>query len=356
MKQLPTVLLEVSKAAYPFNGLGNYCSLLGQTVQQQANCLLQPVFYLPKSIGRIFGESAHYAGMHRYHRWLSALSPLADVWHLTHQDSPYLPPRRNIPLLLTVHDLNYLRTNKSQQRIRQRHEALRCKLARAQMITVISEFTKHELLEHFPLKVPVKVIYNGVNVVAASATKPDYVPSSPYLLALGEITTKKNFHVLLPLLQCQPELKIIIAGSTHDGYANYIKQHAQELNLADRVIMPGKVGESEKSYLYQHCLAFLFPSLAEGFGLPVIEAMRFGKPVFLANSTSLPEIGGEFAYYFENFAPEYMQAVFNQGMRDCMNHPEKAEQIKQWSLRFDWQQAGQQYIECYQQLLESRKQ
>ena len=92
-----------------------------------------------------------------------------------------------------------------------------------------------------------------------------------------------------------------------------------------------------------------FPSIGEGFGLPVIEAMWFGKPVFLSTATCLPEIGGEAAYYFESFDPDDMQAVFEKGMQHyCQTQPQ--ELIKQRAASFSWDKAAKEYTEIYRQL------
>ena len=76
-------------------------------------------------------------------------------------------------------------------------------------------------------------------------------------------------------------IDIFTRQTFHDG---------QKHNLQDRVICTGKISEFDKQYYLKHCTAFVFPSLREGFGIPPIEAMRFGKPVFISNNTSLPEV------------------------------------------------------------------
>ena len=94
----------------------------------------------------------------------------------------------------------------------------------------------------------------------------------------------------------------------------------------------------------------MFPSYAEGFGLPVIEAMQYGKPVFLSTSTCLPEIGGPDAYYFENFEAAYMQEQF----KACMKHYQETnhqEKIRTRASQFTWQNAASQYMDVYKSLL-----
>ena len=119
--------------------------------------------------------------------------------------------------------------------------------------------------------------------------------------------------------------------------------------MRDRVVFTGAVSENDKQWYMQHCLAFVFPSLAEGFGLPVVEAMYFGKPLLLSSLSSLPEVGGDIAYYFNNFEPAHMQQV----LADSLQHyatTKPAEAIKARAQRFSWQAAAKQYLDIYHSL------
>jgi len=110
------------------------------------------------------------------------------------------------------------------------------------------------------------------------------------------------------------------------------------------------VTNGEKSWYYKNCLAFVFPSIGEGFGLPVLEAMYFGKPVFLSSATSLPEVGGKVAYYFDNFEPPQMKNVFEKGMQHYNSeHPEQA--IIERAKNFSWEKAADEYLDVYRKFL-----
>ena len=88
------------------------------------------------------------------------------------------------------------------------------------------------------------------------------------------------------------------------------------------VSVSGKISKLEKQFYLKHCFAFVFPSLLEGFGFPPTEAMRFGKSVVLQNATSLPEVGGEHAYYWNLSDPEYKAQVLQQGIQDFEKRPQ----------------------------------
>ena len=111
----------------------------------------------------------------------------------------------------------------------------------------------------------------------------------------------------------------------------------------------GRITEKEKSWYFNHCRAFAFPSVSEGFGLPVVEAMSCGKPLFLSELTALPEIGGDVSFYFKDFNPLHMQQVFDAGMLSYITK-DMAVKIRERSRHFCWHRAARQYLEVYRSL------
>jgi glycosyltransferase involved in cell wall biosynthesis len=100
-----------------------------------------------------------------------------------------------------------------------------------------------------------------------------------------------------------------------------------------------------------NCEALLFPSLAEGFGLPVIEAMYEGKPVFLSKHTSLPEIGGSMAFYFDNFSEQHMTSLIRSKLNDISTYRENFEaKSKEYAKQFNWKNCVNQYLDLYTKL------
>jgi len=115
--------------------------------------------------------------------------------------------------------------------------------------------------------------------------------------------------------------------------------------VESRVKLVGAITDAEKFWYYKNCLAFVFPSIGEGFGLPVLEAMQFGKPVFLSTYTSLPEIGGDAAFYFNDFYAETMQTTFEKGMNEFNNNG--AVKVIAQAARFSWDKAAREYLQLY---------
>jgi glycosyltransferase involved in cell wall biosynthesis len=157
---------------------------------------------------------------------------------------------------------------------------------------------------------------------------------------------KKNFHVLPALLQ-QNDYELVIAGNlSSQTYIAHILAEAEKYKVSDRVKIIGAISNEERSWYYKNCKAFVFPSIAEGFGLPVIEAMHYGKPVFLSTHTSLPEVGADAAYYFENFDAETMQQTLKNGLID-FNESNMMERAKNRAAVFNWDNTAKSYIKIY---------
>ena len=208
------------------------------------------------------------------------------------------------------------------------------------------------MLENLSVKdKPVFVIHNGTHHVIVPAPKPDgYLPARPFLFTMGYVNQKKNFHTLVPLLK-DKDLELVIAGKLDEpDYVQKIRKLAAQLDVTDRLHILGPVSENDKAWYLKNCTAFMMPSLAEGFGAPVVEAMAFGKPLFLAERTSLPEIGADVAFYFSNFEEAAMRQIFNDGML-CYSKNGLLEKIIARGKDFDWEEKAKEYLKVYSSVL-----
>jgi glycosyltransferase involved in cell wall biosynthesis len=162
---------------------------------------------------------------------------------------------------------------------------------------------------------------------------------------------KKNFHIL-PYLLVGNHLYLIISGYEYDlRYKNQVIEVAKKLGVENRMIITGPVSESDKYRYIRDCEIFAFPSLAEGFGLPVIEAMRFGKKTLLSRHTCLPEIGGDCSYYLDSDDPEYLIDFAKNQLIDIINENADKEKIINWSKKYSWDEAAKGYEKLYDRLL-----
>lgn len=278
-----------------------------------------------------------------------------DVWHCMNQNIK-IEPYHNIPYILTVHDVNFIDEVSSDMN-HERNLRFIKKLNRASAITYISEFAKQSTHQHFNVpKVPEYVIYNGNPIQQINLPenyKPKITPNCPYFFSIGEFTERKNFHTLVEMLLHLKNYNLVLSGNDDKPYTKEVLLPTiEKLNLKNRVIITGKISDLDKQYYLKNCEAFVFPSLREGFGIPPIEAMRFGTPVFLSNNTSLPEIGGKHAFYWDNYNPEYMAKIILEGL-DKFNANKKIHSnlLVERAKSFNWDISAESYIQVYKSLM-----
>lgn len=348
---MKTVFLEMEKIKDLNSGLGQFCLNFGRAICELNTSSFTPYFHVPSQKIGIFGESYKYKQVNKIHQ-LSPIKEKFDIWHCLHQGCKYLPPKNTSKIILTIHDLNFLEEKKGFFKERYKLKKLQRKIDRADFITVISKYTEAIVRESLSIdNTPIKVIYNGNTLTSfANISKPAFAPKGNFFFSMGIISPKKNFATLIPILKNFKDFSLIIGGNKNHPYAEEIRSIAKKLNVSDRVIMPGIISNEEKYWLYNNCHAFLFPSIAEGFGLPVVEAMSVGKPVFLSKSTSLPEIGGKEAFYFNSFESDDMIATMERGLNDWESDQDRGNRAIEWSKQFSWKQSAESYQDLYLKL------
>ena len=340
---------------YRDSGLYHYCLNLGNAVNRYRKERGEaPVsFYVPPGEQNSFEDPSQCIVEKKWHQRL--LTPFlwdCGIWHAPFQSGRIIPLRnKRIKVVLTIHDLNCLHEDKTpRERLRSLQHTQQL-IDRADAIICISHHCKKDVLENMDTgNKPVEVIYNGTHHVCEAPPAPAaYQPQRPFMFTMGYVNRKKNFHVLVPLLE-NNNLELVVAGRLDEpDYVFNMKKLAEELGVSDRLHILGPVSEADKAWYFKHCLAFSLPSLAEGFGAPVVEAMQFGKPLFLSNRTSLPEIGGDISFYFHSFEPSAMQAVFSTGMAEY-NKNGLAQKIIRRGEAFRWQEKAAAYCRVYASL------
>ncbi|WP_460969513.1 glycosyltransferase family 4 protein [Spirosoma migulaei] len=351
------IIFDCDLMKFPHSGLYHYCQNLGEHINKQLAETNQPLMrlYLPPRKKLTLTAEPHHLVEQKWHRLIQPFLLNCRIWHAPFQSGRILPDKKRFPhlkVVLTVHDLNVLHEGKPDAVQRKSLAHTQSLIDQSDAIVCISEFTKNDVLTHCSVgDKPIYVIHNGVGKLPELTEEPVlYKPEREFLLGIGYLNQKKNFHVLLPLLQDNPDLELILIGRHDDpDYVHQMRNQAQRLGVDNRLHLLGTVSESDKIWYLRNCKALLHPSLAEGFGLPVVEAMQFGKPVFLSTRTSLPEVGGEAAFYFPNFDPDSMQEVFRDGMK-AFESPTRKEAIYKNAARFDWEESARQYLAVYESI------
>ena len=350
------IILDCALMAHRNSGLYHYCLNLGRemTALLEDSTEAEMAFYVPKGEKRAFAPAPVIVEKRGFWKKFNRVPANCRIWHAPFQSGRIFPGKKKptgLKILLTIHDLNALHEGKSpvdQQESLARTQSL---IDQADAIVCISEFCRSDVLRHCdPGNKPVYVIHNGIHRLGvAKLTRKSYRPARPFLFGLGYVNRKKNYGVLLPLLR-RGDIELVVSGKLDEpDYVAAIRAEAEKMEVSDRLHLTGPVSEEEKAWYLQNALAFVHPSLAEGFGAPVVEAMQFGKPLFLSNRTSLPEIAGETAFYFEDFEPHHLHSVFEEGMAIYRSNG-LAGRLRQRAATYNWQQKAREYLEVYRSL------
>ncbi|MFA5114020.1 MAG: glycosyltransferase family 1 protein [Candidatus Margulisiibacteriota bacterium] len=304
-----------------------------------------------------------FRGKARLFGWLNQANSLKrlrqgdyDLFHPTYYDDYFLSALGNKPFVLTVHDL----IHELYPEYFAPHHPLAARKRRlieqARRIIAISEQTKKDLvrvLNVAPDKVTVVHLASslGGGRVAVGPAISRRVPPK-YLLYVGNRQAYKNYELLVrairPLLLADPDLLLVCAGP---AFTQQEERLLVELGLHGRVRGFYIDSDVTLAYLYQNALAFVFPSLYEGFGLPVLEAFSCGCPVVLSNASSLPEVAGEAAEYFEPKSGadllKAVTAVIGDQAKRAALVAKGYERLK----KFSWDKTAAQTKEVYREAL-----
>lgn len=244
----------------------------------------------------------------------------------------------------------YEKEGRKQQKILKK---IQHKYNRADSVTCISSFSRSEVYRYLQIKNKrIDVIYNGVESLNKyRERKPSSVEAEKaFFFTIGELKEKKNFKVLIPMMKHFPDKMLYIAGKDTTKYADNLRSLIQTHEV-ENVQLVGLVSNEERVWLYANCEAFLFPSLFEGFGLPVIEAMLFGRPVFSSAETSLKEIGGDCSYFWPNFNPETMSQFIVEKLAEFNADQGKSDRNRAYAQTFDYDSHMLSYKKLYESLM-----
>ncbi len=267
-----------------------------------------------------------------------------------------LPPTRARRTLVTVHDLSYVRVPECFPDVLKNYlnRAVPRAIRRADMILADAASTQRDLEDVYHIAPnKVRVLYSGVGPRFCAdipereqaRVREKYHLREPYLLSVGTIQPRKNYARLiqafaqLPITNCQ----LLIVGGKGWMFEE-IFQTVERLNLQDRVVFPQFAADEDLPALYAMATLFVYPSLYEGFGLPVAEAMACGAPVVCSNASSIPEVAGNAALYFDphnvsGMTDTIARALMDESLRRDLRLKGFA-QVK----RFSWEQAAKELV------------
>lgn len=291
----------------------------------------------------------------------------AQLLHCTSNTAPLHCP---VPLVLTLHDIIYLkprqhRTSSLYQEMGWHYRRWNVPriVNKCRHIITVSETERTNILRCFPqVTSRLTVAHNGVNnhyqlidSPKVHAITAKYLLEANYLFYLGTTDPRKNLKGILRaydnyLNQSEKRLKLVMTG-LKQKYTEQILREQNLMHIAHNLVYIGYVPEEDLPALYNGAWAFLFPSFMEGFGIPLIEAMACGTPVITSNTSSMPEVGGEGAILIN---PQNPQEITDALLR-LETDKDFYEQQVQYGLDrvklFSWQHTADEYRKIYQTIL-----
>lgn len=269
----------------------------------------------------------------------------------------YLPRIKTVKKIITIHDLRTLKI--SDKNYPQDIRALSNSIQSIDTCITVSETTKRDIIEHFPIVADkIKVIYLGVderfgqkaNQETILSIKKRYGILKKYFFSVGAVPRKNVSRLIqaFALMKYKNDFQLVIGGCGSNGpwFAAYC-QMIEKLRLSESVKLIGYIPDQDLPHLYKGSDTFVFPSLYEGFGIPILEAMKSGTPVITSNVSSLPEIGGNAVLYVDPYNVEDIAKAMERIIED--------EELKQSLIdkglkragKFSWEKMAKETLQVY---------
>jgi glycosyltransferase involved in cell wall biosynthesis len=267
----------------------------------------------------------------------------------------YAPRFTTVPLVVTIHDVSYLYypnefLKKDLYKLKNWTQQA---MIQAKKIIAVSEFTKKDIVKNYAIN-PEKIIaiHNGFNTYQQSE-KTKQENKDPYILYVGTLQPRKNIETLIhgfnEIIKEKNNLKLVLVGKKGWMYESLFAL-VKKLDLEDKIDLKGYVTNEELEKLYNNATLFIMPSLYEGFGIPILEAMSHGVPVLAATGSSLVEIGGDACAYFN----PHDTMELKRKILEMIHKPELTENLGRKGLerikKFSWEKCARETLGVLQSI------
>ncbi|MGH9607861.1 MAG: glycosyltransferase family 4 protein [Terracidiphilus sp.] len=287
---------------------------------------------------------------------------------LFHSPHFLVPLWRTCPQVVTIHDVIHLVYPQDIPSLAGRlysRAMVRAAVRLSDHIITVSEFSKRDILRHYDIDAGnVHVIYSGIDKALhrvedhneIDRVRRKYGIEQEYILYAGIYRERKNhaglFRAFAKLAQAGVSSDLVIAGPLAEGEAK-LRQFAKELGIVSRVRFPGFVPDEEMPALYSGARVYACPSMYEGFGFTILEAMNCGTPVVCNPVTSLPEVAGDAALFADASSPDVFAAALHRAMTDESCRAELRQRGYANVKRFSWRRAAEKTADVYALALET---
>ena len=263
-----------------------------------------------------------------------------DIYHGLSHELPIGIEKTNIKTVVTIHDLIFIRYPHLFKAINRKiyYKKFKSACERADKIIAVSKQTKQDIIEFFNIpEERITVIYQGCNKVFQMTiadkkiknTLLKYKLPASYLLYVGTIEERKNLLTLLKTLTDLPNQKLVVIGN---GKSYKIKclRFISEYNLSDRVIFLSGLSIEEMSAVYQSAEIMIYPSIFEGFGIPILESLFSKTPVITSKGGCFSEAGGKYSKYINPIST----AELKESILEIQKYPELKKEMQEEGLKY----------------------
>ncbi len=261
----------------------------------------------------------------------------------------YLPRFCPVPQVVTIHDLAYLYfpNEFTKKDLWQLKNWTNVSIKKARQIIAVSKTTKKDIMKNYGIdEAKVTVVYNGFEKTLKAKTST--VKLKKYILFVGTIQPRKNLEILIDafnkFIQINKDFKLVLVGKKGWLYES-IFEKVKTMRLENKVIFTGHITDEELVSYYTNAFCLTLPSLYEGFGIPVLEAMSYNCPVISSFSSSLPEIGGDACLYFDPKNTDDLLEKLNILQNNSKLRKELILNGKQRIKDFSWKKCGKETLE-----------
>ncbi|PRO74438.1 hypothetical protein C6Y40_06650 [Alteromonas alba] len=372
------IFVEVVKAQF-HTGISRYVKKLVETLVSQNHPDTTYYLYYQRQPGeqKLDWLTAHKQVKHRP-LWtpVNLLSEHPSVWwkyylplvmkldgiDVFHGPNHSVPVSGKVPTVLTIHDIAYFYMKVHGEGLdRMLKRTTLENIARATHIVAVSESTANDIIREGAAAEKTSVIYQGYEPNPGEASESSTILNhpiaslTPYLLFIGTVQPRKNVEYLIDefaRVSSKIPHRLIIAGAPAESQ-HTVEQKIAEYGLDDRVLLTGFISDEERHTLYKHADLFLYPSLYEGFGLVILEAMSYGVPVITGNNSSLPEAAGDAGIKVDIET----QGALGEAILLLINDSHLRQKLIEKGLThchsFGWEDSARQMMTLYRQLARS---
>jgi glycosyltransferase involved in cell wall biosynthesis len=295
-----------------------------------------------------------------------------DILHCTANTAPLFV---KIPLILTLHDVIFMENKflaekaSRYQRLGNiyRKMLLPWVVKKCKRIVTVSKDERKTIIERLKINPEkINVVYNGVSetfalslsVETKARAKIKYRLPDNYLLFLGNTDPKKNvanvIHAFTIFAPKEPDVKMVIADLSPETVKDYLL-HLGKSELFDRFVFTGYIPRFDIPSVYAQANIFLYPSLRESFGLPILEAMACGVPVITSNVAALPEVGGDAVVLVDPTQPQTIADAIDKLYYDANLREQKIAAGYKNFPRFNWTDSAYQMLSIYREVYKDQK-